>query len=151
MIRPARPDDRAFVIATAQRLAAFGPPSWRTPAEIVGAEAQTLRGFFDGLAEHSALLVAESDDGDRQGFVYLEPTHDYFTREEHGHVGILAVAERAGGQGVGGALLRASEEWARQRGYRRLTLNVFAGNRDARAVYEHLGFTPETLRYIKLL
>src|SRR5262245_34365120 len=151
MIRPARSDDRAFVIATAQRLAAFGPPSWRTPTEIVGAEAQTLRAFFDGVAERSTLLVAQSDDGERQGFVYLEAAQDYVTREEHGHVGILAVAERAAGRGTGGALMRAAEDWAHQRGYRKLTLNVFAGNRDARAVYEHLGYAPETLRYIKLL
>ena len=47
--------------------------------------------------------------------------------------------------------MRAGEEWARQRGYRKLTLNVFEGNRHARAVYEHLGYAAETLRYVKFL
>jgi GNAT superfamily N-acetyltransferase len=150
-IRLARPGDRDFVVATAERLAAFGPPPWRTAEEIVAAEAQTLRAFFDGLADRSTLLIAESEAGDSLGFVFLERVQDYFTREEHGHVGILAVAEHAEGQGVGGALLRAAEAWARERGYRMLTLNVFEGNRSARAVYEHVGYVAETVRYIKAL
>jgi GNAT superfamily N-acetyltransferase len=150
-IRPARPGDRDFVVATAERLAVFGPPPWRTAEEIVGAEAETLRAFFDGLADRSTLLIAESEEGDPLGLAYLEPAQDYFTREEHGHVGILAVVGHAEGRGIGGGLLRAAEAWARERGYRRLTLNVFEGNRSARAVYEHVGYVAETLRYVKML
>jgi GNAT superfamily N-acetyltransferase len=96
------------------------------------------------------LLVAESGAAPL-GFIYLEVLRDYFVGEEHGHIGILAVTEQAEGQGAGGALIRAAEAWARERGYRRLTLNVFEGNTRARAVYDHLGYRPETVRYVKLL
>ena len=48
-------------------------------------------------------------------------------------------------------MMRAAEAWAREHGYRRLTLNVFEANHAARAVYEHLGYAPETLRYVKIL
>ena len=48
-------------------------------------------------------------------------------------------------------MIRAAESWARRRGYPTLTLNVFEGNRHARDVYEHLGFQPDTVRYIKKL
>lgn len=150
-VRPAEPADRAFVVATAPRLAAFGPPAWRTADEIVAREALVLDGHFDAPAAFSALLIAESPAGERSGFVYLERLQDYFTLEFHGHVGILAVPESAAGQGAGSALMRAAEAWARAQGFRKLTLTVFEGNRGARAVYEHLGYAPETLRYVKVL
>ena len=94
------------------------------------------------------LLVAESGDA-RLGFVLIEELRDYFTLERHGHVGILAVTEGAEGRGAGRALLRAAESWARDRGFQTLTLNVFSGNDHARAVYEHLGFQEETVKYVK--
>jgi GNAT superfamily N-acetyltransferase len=150
-IRPAVPGDRPFVLAAAQRLASFEPPRWRAAQEIVEGERRTLRAFFDAPPEGASLLVAESDDGECRGFVYLERLNDYFTLEAHGHVGILVVAEEAAGRGVGGALMRAAESWAREQGYRKLTLTVFEANGAARGVYDHLGYAPETLRYVKVL
>lgn len=149
-IRPAGPGDRAFVLATVLRLGDFGPPPWRTPAEIGEADARILRGFFERPAPGAALLVAE-EDGAALGFVSLEVLRDFFDGAEHGHVSVLAVARDAEGRGVGGALMRAAEDWARERGYGKLTLNVFEGNARARAVYAHLAYRPETMRYIKFL
>lgn len=150
-IRPALPPDRSFILAAAQRLASFDPPPWRPAQEIVEGERRTLQAFFAAPPEGSALLIAESDGGDGLGFVYLERMQDYFTLEAHGHVGILVVTEPAAGKGVGSALMRASEAWAREQGYRKLTLTVFEANRAARALYDHLGYAPETLRYVKML
>jgi GNAT superfamily N-acetyltransferase len=149
-VRPARPEDRDFVLATAERLSAFGPPPWRASEEIVEGEARTLRGFFETPAAGADLVVAE-ENGRRLGFAYLEVVRDYFTQEDHGHIGILAVAEEAEGRGAGTALLAAAEAWARGRGYRRLTLTVFERNARARAIYAHRGFRPETLKYVKVL
>ena len=146
-IRPANRSDEAFVHRTTGRLAAFGPPAWRTPDEIVEAERRTLRAFFIESPTDTALLIAESDTP--LGFVYLETQVDYFTGERHGHVGIIAVDDVAEGRGIGKALLEAAGSWARTRGFRRLTLNVFAGNERARRMYEHAGFEPETLRYVR--
>lgn len=149
-IRPARPGDRAFVLATVGRLGEFGPPPWRTVEEIGEADARVLRTFFESPAPGAALLVAE-EDGTALGFAYLEVLRDFFDREEHGHVSVLAVARAAEGRGAGKALMLAAEGWARARGYRRLTLNVFEGNTRARSVYAYLGYRPETMRYIKFL
>jgi len=149
-VRPARPDDRDFVLATAVELVAFGPPEWRTPGEIVEAEAKTLRAWFAAPPSGSALLVAD-EDGRTLGFAYLETLRDYFLEREQGHIGILAVTKEAQGRGAGGALLEAAEAWARGRGYGRLTLHVFEGNARARAVYAHRGYRLESLRYVKLL
>jgi len=149
-VRAARGADRTFVLETAARLAAFGPPRWRTVADLIEGEARTLRDFFESPDDGSKLLIAETGDR-RLGFALLEELRDYFTLERHGHVGILAVTEGAEGRGVGGALIRAAEAWARDRGYKTLTLNVFSGNSHAREVYEHLGFEPDTIKYIKPL
>jgi GNAT superfamily N-acetyltransferase len=150
-IRVASPADRAFVLAAVRRLAAFRPPAWRPPEEIVGGESRTLENFFVAPPAGSALLIAESEAGAGLGFAYLERLQDYFTLEAHGHLGMLAVTEEAAGQGVGSALMRAAEAWAREQGYRRLTLTVFEANHRARAVYDHLGYVPEMLRYVKIL
>lgn len=149
-IRPAHREDLEFVIATAQRLGAFGPPAWRPASEVADGEVRTLRAFFERPADGATLLLAESE-GEPLGFVFLERHHDYFTQEEHGHVGIIAVAEAAEGRGVATLLMREAEAWARERAYRILTLNVFHGNHHAREVYEHLGYAPETVRYVKVL
>jgi GNAT superfamily N-acetyltransferase len=149
-VRTARGTDRRFVLETAARLAAFGPPPWRTAAELVEGEARTLRDFFECPDDGSRLLIAESGDH-RLGFALLEELRDYFTLERHGHIGILAVTGDAEGKGAGGALLRAAESWARDRGYRTLTLNVFGENRHAREVYEHFGFAQDTIKYVKIL
>ena len=148
-IRPATHADQAFVEEVAGRLASFTPPEWRTEKEIVDAERRTLRAFFAHPEPEAALLIAEI--GAPLGFAYLEPLTDYFTGERHAHLGIIAVRDQAEGQGVGRALLEAAASWARERGFRRLTLNVFAGNARARGVYERAGFLPETLRYVRAI
>jgi ribosomal protein S18 acetylase RimI-like enzyme len=136
-------------MATAERLAAFGPPSWRPAADVVGGEVRTLEEFFRAPDPLSSLLIATSPEP--QGFIYLQELQDYFTLERHGHVGIIAVAAGFEGQGAGRALMQAGEEWARARGYRKLTLSVFEHNGRARALYEHCGFRPDTIKYLKVL
>src|SRR5262249_38608469 len=115
---------------------------------LVEGEARTLRDCFESPDDGSQLLIAETGDA-RLGFVLVEELRDYFTLERHAHVGILAVTAAADGHGSRGALLRAAAAWAVDRGFHTLTLNVFSGNRHARAVYEHLGFEEETVKYVK--
>jgi len=149
-IREGAAADRDFVIDTARRFAAFGPPPWRSALEVVGGEVRCLDDYFDGRLTGPALLIAEDQDLPI-GFAFLEPAIDYFSGDRHGHVGMIAVTETAEGRGAGAALMRAAEDWARARGYPKLTLNVFEGNQRARQVYEHFGYQVETVRYVKLL
>ena len=149
-VREGTAADRDFVVDTARRLAAFGPPPWRSPLEVVAGEVRCLDDFFDGRLGNRTLLIAELD-GRPAGFAFLEPAVDYFTGQADGHVGMVAVVDSAEGRGVGAALMRAAEDWARRHGYPRLHLNVFAGNDRARRMYERLGYQPETLRYVKPL
>jgi GNAT superfamily N-acetyltransferase len=149
-VREGTSADRDFVIDTARRFAAFGPPSWRSALEVVAGEVRCLDEFFDGRLPDRTLVIVEDDDSPA-GFVFLEPAVDYFSGEPHGHLGMIAVTEGAEGRGIGTALMRAAEDWARGRGYAKLTLNVFEGNTRARNVYERFGYNVETIRYTKKL
>jgi GNAT superfamily N-acetyltransferase len=149
-VRSGAAHDHDFVVATARRFAAFGPPPWRTSIEVVEGEVRCLDDFFDGRMPGCELLIAERA-AERLGFAFVEPHVDYFTQAAHAHLGMIAVTEEAQGTGAAGALLATAEQWARARGYAMLTLNVFEGNSRARAFYEKSGFRVETLRYTKPL
>jgi GNAT superfamily N-acetyltransferase len=155
-IREGTAADRDFVTSTARRLAAFGPPPWRSELEVVAREVRCLDDFFDGRLKGPAVLIAQDEAGAETGgvpvgFAFLEPAVDYFTGDRHGHLGMIAVTEAAEGRGAGAALMRAAEAWARACGYPKLTLNAFEGNHRARQVYERFGYSVETIRYVKIL
>ena len=149
-MRPARSADRGFVRETARRHTDFDLPTWRAPGEIVAGELRTIEAYFRGELPGAEVLVAEAE-REPLGFVFLETGRDYFTRHEHAHVGILAVASGSEGLGAGRALLAAAEDWTRTRGLSVLTLNVFDGNVRARRLYERSGFETETRRYRKIV
>ena len=151
-IRPARPDDESFVIALTPLLADFPLPAWRTADEIARSDHPILREALDGSLRDAAILVAElAPDGMRAGYVFATTKHDYFTHASHAHVEVLVVDPAAQGRGVARALMHAIEGWARQCGYTWVTLNVFDRNTRARALYDRLGYAPETTHYRKAL
>jgi len=150
-IRDGTAADRDFVIATAQRFAAFGPPPWRSADEVVAGEVRYLNDFFDGHLKGPLLLVATTASEEPIGFALLEPVVDYFSGEPHAHLGMIAVTEAAEGTGASTALMRAAEHRARAQGFTKITLNVFERNARARRLYEKLGFVVEIVRYVKPL
>lgn len=149
-VRSATPDDHDFVVETARRFAAFGPPPWRTAMEVVEGEVRCLDDYFDGRMPGCDLFIAEQG-RERLGFAFVEPHVDYFTQDTFAHRGMIAVTEAAEGSGAAAALLATAEQWGRARGYPALTLNVFEDNARARAFYEKSGFRVETVRYTKAL
>lgn len=155
-VRPATARDEAAVLALVPRLRAFESSSTQSsstlrPAEALDAgEERTLRRFFAGNPAGAVLWVAE-DEGTVVGMAYAEGATDYFTQESHGHLGILAVAERAEGRGIGKALLASVERWGRDAGFRFLSLNVFADNARAIEVYEKSAYRADFVRYVKQL
>ncbi|HSP90793.1 MAG TPA: GNAT family N-acetyltransferase [Vicinamibacterales bacterium] len=149
-IRPARHDDEEFLLRLLPRLADFPLPAWRTADEIARGDRQILVDALYGRLEHAAILVAESmPGGERAGYVFATTKHDYFTRAAHAHVEVIAVEEGAERRGVARSLMDAVEQWAKRRGYGWVTLNVFDRNSRARALYDRLGYLPETIHYRK--
>jgi ribosomal protein S18 acetylase RimI-like enzyme len=150
-VRPARADDAAFIIPLVPRLAEFGPPPWHDPAVMTESEGRVILEALRAPSEGEAVFVAEGGGGQPLGFIHVVTEIDYFTRAPHGHVSTIVVAPAGERRGAGRALMRAGEGWARSRGYRLLTLNVFARNSRALEFYERLGYGADTFKYAKQL
>ena len=149
-IRDAHAEDREFIIGLVPHLLDFGPPQWRDGQQMAAVDNRVIGNALGGQSPNSVVLIAEDGSGQRLGFIHLTEEEDYYGGA-CGHVGDVVVAPEARSRGVGRALLAAGERWARGRGYRLLTLNVFLANERARALYEELGFRPETVRHVKHL
>jgi len=150
-IRQAEIKDRDFILSLVPRLVEFGPPPWRDPSQIISGEQRALDNALNTSPPKTAIFIAEDDEGSALGFIHLHSSIDFFTLEEHGHISVIAVAASGEGQGVGHTLIEAGEEWARQQGYRLLTLNAFVENHQARRLYQKLGYEEEMIKYLKII
>jgi GNAT superfamily N-acetyltransferase len=150
-IRPATGADREFVVSLMQRLVEFGPPAWRDAAQMTETDTRVITEHLLNPTPGTAIFIAETADGSPLGLIHLKIGADHYNREEHGHIEDLIVAPGGEGRGVGRALLEWAEEWARSRGYRWLTLNVFAQNLRARSLYSRQGYGEDMLKCVKEL
>ena len=148
-IRSAVAGDKDFILGLADRLVAFGPVPGRDRSQMIERDRAVLAAALE--RPDTALFVAEDDGGRRAGFIHLTTTHDYYTDSHAAHIADVVVSADAGGRGIGSALMKHAEDWARQRGFEMLTLNVFSANRGARDLYARLGFDEEWIRCIKRL
>ncbi len=141
-LRPARPTDArglARLFAGVRREGRY----LVTPASAVSEPSEA---FFIGemiRGDGSLALVAEAD-AELVGNVLVSVERSMVSD----HVGILSicVAHDWRDSGIGTALMRATQDWARQRGLAKVALGVFPDNHRAIAVYEHVGFVREGLR-----
>ena len=150
-IRTAERRDRDFILSIVPRLMEFGPPPWRAAAQMTATDKEIIEQVLLTKPSGTMILLAEDASGTPLGFIHLNTTQDYFTREQHGHISDVAVAPAGEGRGVGRRLIEAGEEWARAQGFRLLTLNVFPDNRRALNLYERLGYGQDTIKYVKEL
>ena len=87
-----------------------------------------------------ALAVAESG-GDVVGFLHVfgRPALE---KPPEAVVQAMAVDRATRRHGIGRALLAFAERWARERGFRSVTLGSEVGRADAHAFYTRLGYAP---------
>jgi GNAT superfamily N-acetyltransferase len=149
-LRPATADDRAFIDGLSPRLSGVPRPAWHDTAAMEGFQDRHMVASFAPV-EGAETLIACAEDGERLGYIHLRPSKDGVTDEACGYVSLLATTEEAEGLGVAQRLMGAAEDWARSRGYRLLSLDVFADNKRAVAFYERRGFRSETFRMVKPL
>ena len=150
MIRAACEADASFVAGLVSSLLEYGSPAWKGSERLGPGFAEALASAVRAQDSRSTVLIAESAHGTRLGFISLAVREDV-TGVERGHVRDLAVIEDARQMGVGSALMKAGEAWARERRLPVLSLDVWATNERARAFYESLGYTPESLCLFKRL
>ena len=71
--------------------------------------------------------------------------------ERTAHIFLLYVAPEHRKQGIGSALVTHAEQWAVQRGDRKISLQVFTNNQPALNLYQKLGYQPQSLLMQKIL
>lgn len=150
-IRPARTDDRDFILGIVPRLIECDVPAGRDVHQMIQRDREVIAGALESTSPDTAVFVAESDDGAPVGFIHLTTAPDYYTGTNPPHIGDVVVTLEASGHGIGTALIAHAEDWARRRGFDMLTLHVFTSNQRARDLYARLGFHEEWIRCIKWL
>ncbi|HEU5433028.1 MAG TPA: GNAT family N-acetyltransferase [Thermomicrobiales bacterium] len=145
-IRPYAEADQPFLRRVASRL---------YPGDVAAArDPEQFHAYFERLAAGAVALDGDRfvavDAADRPlGLIAVGPDRDYFTDHPRAYVHILVVDDAVEGRGVGRALMRRAEDWARQPGMKEVVLDVFAGNHDAIAFYERCGYAVDHLRMAK--
>jgi ribosomal protein S18 acetylase RimI-like enzyme len=143
MIRRARPDDweaAAALWREADELHASVAPAYFRSTPHAEREWSELLG-----AGEAAIFVAAGEGG--SGVVGLgvvrvhdTPSDPAMVPLRRGHVEILVVARGARRRGLGRRLMDELAAWARRQGAAELVLTVWAGNVEAEAFYESLGY-----------
>ena len=101
--------------------------------------------------ERECILVAVQDNT-VMGFIHVEK-YELLYHQAMANVLGIAVSEEYRHQGVGRALLKAAEEWAKAKGIYEMRLNSGAGRKEAHCFYRNSGYTDEKeqIRFIKKL
>lgn len=149
LIRDAVEEDLPFLYGLAPRLAGAARLPWRDPAEVLDFQNGYMKAALEAPAAGAVTLVAVDDRGRRLGFLHAEPARDSIGEADCGYISLLAVEKEAEGRGIAQRLMEAAEVWARGKGFRFLSLEVFAGNDRAREFYDRCGYRAESLRMLK--
>lgn len=152
MVRAAGPDDDDFIIGLTTRFVDFELPKWRRRNVVLEGIRKDISRHLEDQPPGSFMFVIEDDSsGERCGFLHLQLVTDFFTGHQNCHISDIAITPDRDGQGIGEALLKYAEKFAREHRCERLQLAVFPGNERARKVYDKFGFGVEMLRMVKPL
>ena len=154
-IRPATPEDEPAMTeiqhSSAIHHATIDPDRWRIQSLEEGARS---RRHWHRVQPRSEGLVAVAD-GQVVGMVELwlkRPRDPEGARTARLKVDLgLAVAPDWRGRGVGSALMRAAEDWARAQGAERMVLDLDANNTGAQRLYKRLGYEVEAIAMDKAI
>ena len=117
-------------------------------AELFAAVAEERNGIASeppvDLAERTARFAASIGESfvAVDGYQVIGMIHVEVSRHGFGEIGMLVDREWRG-RGVGSALIQAAIDWARGHGLHKLSLEVFAHNTAAIALYRKCGFVEE--------
>jgi RimJ/RimL family protein N-acetyltransferase len=141
-LRPARPTDARALSSLFAAVRREG--RWLvTPPSAVSEPSEA---FYIGemIRDGSSLALVAEAGADVVGNVLVSVERNVVSD----HVGTLSICVADGWRdvGIGSALVRAAQEWSRERGLAKVALGVFPDNDRAIAVYEHAGFVREGLR-----
>lgn len=83
--------------------------------------------------------------------LWLGNAVDQLKGDRHAHIFLLYVLPEYRRQGIGSALMRYAEDWAKARGDHQIGLQVFQFNQPALNLYQQLGYETQSLWMVKAL
>jgi len=144
-------EDRRFVESLNPRLTeAIKAPTHSASQVQSFQEAFTATAWAVEPAKGRTFLALDAN-GQRIGYVSVREGPDDVLDEPCGYIALLVVKQEHEGKGVARSLLARAELWAKEMGFSRIGLDVFASNDHAIEFYERVGFKAETVRVIKRL
>ncbi|WP_264308934.1 N-acetyltransferase [[Leptolyngbya] sp. PCC 7376] len=109
---------------------------------------KTLQSYF---TTETPLWWARNQAGVAVGCLWLGTSIDQITGDRHSHIFLIYVLPDYRRQGIGSTLMQTAEEYAKARGDRQITLQVFTVNKIAQTLYENRDFQPHSLLMSKSL
>lgn len=149
-IRQMQETDLPFILSLSSTLIKSAGMPWHEGDIVQQFQDSYIMDMMAETTVQKETFIAEKE-GAQAGFLQVREREDEISGEPSGTVPLLAVKPEAQSTGIGKALLKAAEEWSKQRGFRLLHLEVFAANRPARGFYQNMGFQEETVHMIKPL
>lgn len=115
--------------------------------------AQTVEQYFSSQTPlwWVDVLNSNSSVSEPVGCLWLGNAIDQEDGERTAHIFLLYVKPEHRKQGIGSALVQNAEQWAAQRGDRKISLQVFMNNQPALNLYQKLGYQPQSLLMQKIL
>lgn len=100
---------------------------------LIGPQAAALTGGLPGLQQRHEPM----------GCVWLGESIDQRNGQKQAYVFLLYVDKAHRRKGLGSALMAHAQQWAKQQGYRQMSLQVFEDNLSALKLYEKLGYASQ--------
>lgn len=102
----------------------------------------TLRSYF---TQDTPLWWVRNPAGMIVGCLWLGTSIDQISGDRHSHIFLLYVLPDYRRQGIGSGLMQVAEDFAKERGDRHITLQVFTSNATAQGFYQGLNYQPHSL------
>ena len=103
------------------------------------------------VSEGSSVVPPTPPLSEPVGCIWLGNAVDQLQGDRHAHIFLLYVMPEHRRQGIGSALMRHAEDWARARGDRQIGLQVFQSNQPALNLYHQLGYQTQSLWMVKAI
>ncbi len=88
---------------------------------------------------------------DYVGCLWMGTATDQVSGLRHAHIFLLYVQPEHRRKGLGRSLMHQAEAWAKDRGDRQISLQVFEHNSAALSLYRDLGYQPQSIALVKPL
>lgn len=113
--------------------------------------AQTVEQHFSGETPLWWVECWQDDRSLNVACLWMGTAIDQLRGDRHAYIFLLYVLPEQRRQGLGTVLMHQAEAWAKARGDRQLSLQVFQANQPAVNLYQKLGFQTQSLLMVKHL